>query len=235
MECECVSAGASFPDSRYASFGPCPSAVTRSPTAARRAVNRHGSTHSLARSLARARCALASLRGRLTARTRDRGHGGVAADDPGAAGRHQQPPRRKRHDMSDLLTFHPWSDPLIDRYDNEPDSIVSRLCWLPIIGPTSWLIWGTLARQLEHDDSVTWDPAALAEAHGIARSTSTNGPLRRTLTRLTQFHLFTAHHGDRYLVRITAPPLTRRQLQRLPIYVAAVHDDAYRIACPTAG
>src|SRR4051794_22695139 len=103
--------------------------------------------------------------------------------------------------MTDLLTFQRWPDPPIDRYDNPPDlppshrspappsgrydtppdGAVSRICWLPIIGPTSWLVWGTLATQLRHEPTVTWEPANLAEAHGIARSISHNGPMRRTL------------------------------------------------------
>ena len=131
--------------------------------------------------------------------------------------------------MADLLTFHPWNDALVDAYDLTPDSTVSRLCWLPIIGPTSWLLWGTLATQLRSNTDATWNLPALAEAHGIARSAGANGPLRRTLLRLNQFHLAQTRTGDRHLVRLSAPPLTRRQLGRLPAYAVAVHDATYRM------
>lgn len=137
--------------------------------------------------------------------------------------------------MPDLLTFQPWSDALVDAYDLAPDSTVSRLCWLPIIGPTSWLLWGTIATQLRTNSDATWELGALAEAHGIARSAAANGALRRTLMRLTQFNLACSCRGDRYLVRLTAPPLTRRQLGRLPDYAVAVHDAAYRMAYVATG
>jgi hypothetical protein len=124
-------------------------------------------------------------------------------------------------DELERLSFSPWPDPLMDPFGQHPDGDWSRLAWLPVIGPTSWLVWGTLTRQLRHDPQVTWDLAALAVTHGLVGGTGPSSVIRRTIGRLCQFHILAPHDGaDRYLVRMTAPPLSQRQLRRLPDWVA---------------
>jgi hypothetical protein len=124
-------------------------------------------------------------------------------------------------DELERLTFSPWPDPLIDPYGQHPGGDWSRLAWLPVIGPTSWLVWGTLTSQLQRDSQVTWDLDELAVTHGLVGGTGRNSVVRRTIGRLCQFHTLAPPDGDgRYLVRMTAPPLSRRQLHRLPAYVA---------------
>ena len=119
------------------------------------------------------------------------------------------------------FTFCPWPDPLIDPYGQHPDGDWSRLAWLPVIGPSSWLVWGTLTRQLHHDPQVTWDLGELAVTHGLVGGTGRSSVIRRTISRLCQFHILAPLDGDdRYLVRMTAPPLSHRQLRRLLDWVA---------------
>lgn len=130
-------------------------------------------------------------------------------------------------DDTEVLTFEPWADPLIDGFDCHPESTYSRLGWLPVIGPSSWLVWGTLAAQLRREPEVRWELAVLAEAHGLSRSNARHGMVRRTLARLCQFRLLADTGEDRYLVRLTTPPLPRRQLERLPAYVAELHDATF--------
>jgi hypothetical protein len=125
------------------------------------------------------------------------------------------------------LTFQPWPDPALEHLDVRPDGTYSRLGWLPLIGPSAWLIWGTVAAQLRHEPTVTWTVGDLATAHGLSRDAGPNGVLARTLTRLTQFHLITLAADAHHLVRITAPPLSARRLDRLPPYVAALHRQTF--------
>jgi hypothetical protein len=125
------------------------------------------------------------------------------------------------------LTFFPWPDPLIDPFAQHPDGDWSRLAWLPVIGPSSWLVWGTLTRQLHHDPQVTWHLGDLALAHGLVGGTGRSGVIRRTITRLRQFHILAADGHDRYLVRMTAPPLGRRQLHRLPDWVTELQHQIF--------
>ena len=126
-----------------------------------------------------------------------------------------------------LLTFEPWADPAVDHYDSHPEGTYSRLAWLPVIGPSSWLMWGTLASQLRREPQVTWDLTALAEAHGLQRGAGQHGMVRRTLTRLTQFRLVAPVDETLHLVRLTAPPVTRRQLERLPVFVVELHQQTF--------
>ena len=130
------------------------------------------------------------------------------------------------HDL-DLITFEPWADPVVDHHECHPEGTYSRLAWLPIIGPSSWLMWGTLASQLRREPEVSWDITALAEAHGLQRGTGRNGMVCRTLTRLTQFRILSPLNEFRHLVRLSAPPVSRRQLERLPIFVAELHHQTF--------
>ena len=126
-------------------------------------------------------------------------------------------------DELQVLTFEPWADPTLDHTDCDPEGTYSRLAWLPLIGPSSWLMWGTLAAQLRREPQVTWELATLAEAHGIHRGDGRHGMVRRTLTRLAQFRLLAPLDDDHHLVRLTAPPVTARHLERLPAFVAELH------------
>jgi hypothetical protein len=91
--------------------------------------------------------------------------------------------------MSDILTFLPWADPVVDPFGQEPNGDFSRLAWLPAIGPTAWLAWGTIGAQLGRDAEVPWRLKDLATSHGLGSGISKNAPVRRALTRLTMFGL----------------------------------------------
>src|SRR5207253_2680263 len=74
-----------------------------------------------------------------------------AAGDPGATAADTTPRRKapRREPRPPYL-------PPLARPDHRhrrprrlrPDRTYSRLAWLPIIGPSSWLLWGTIATQL---------------------------------------------------------------------------------------
>ena len=138
-------------------------------------------------------------------------------------------------DELEIFTFDPWPDPAIDPYNQDPNGHWSRLGWLPTIGPSSWLVWGTLAAQLARDPQVTWPVRMLGSAHGLHATTARNGSIRRSIARLCQFRLLASSGGDRYLVRLTAPPLRRRQLDRLPAYVAELQRQIFQAPCRQAG
>lgn len=94
------------------------------------------------------------------------------------------------------------------------------------LGPSAWLIWGTLATDLRRRGATTWQLGDLAEAHGIGHSPGRHGPVRRTLRRLAMFRLLSFDNGQ-HLVRVTAPPLTLAQLSGLPSLHQSVHAATY--------
>lgn len=136
-------------------------------------------------------------------------------------------------DIPANLTFDAWPDPVVTVYV-DPEGAYSRLGWLPLIGPTAWLIWGTVAAQLRHQPIVTWAPGDLAAAHGISRAATAYSVMGRTIARLALFHLVVPVDG-RHLVRTSAPPLGRRQLDRLPAHVAALHRQTFEAGGRRAG
>ena len=56
----------------------------------------------------------------------------------------------------EVITFVPWVDPLVDPYRIDPTGHYSRLAWLPLLGPTSWVLIGTIAQHLDIEPEVTW-------------------------------------------------------------------------------
>jgi hypothetical protein len=128
----------------------------------------------------------------------------------------------------EIVTFEPWADPVVEHLDIDPTDNYSRIAWLPILGPTSWVILGTITTQLADEASVTWKLEDLAEAHGIGghlgRSTSI---LARTLKRLNQFGFIRATDHGIVLVRTKMPPLTHRQLRRSASHVSQLHQDIF--------
>lgn len=94
--------------------------------------------------------------------------------------------------------------------------------WLPVIGPTSFVLYRRLAaaldlRQRFHSDTaaaVSFDLHALAVDLGVSHDLSRNAPLTRSLVRLLQFR-FARIDGDSLAVRLAVQPLSERQAARL--------------------
>jgi hypothetical protein len=137
-------------------------------------------------------------------------------------------------DEPETLTFQPWPIPDIDVFGETVDGPYSRLLWLPTVGPSCWLIWGTLAAQLHREPTVTWRTADLAAAHGLS-GTGRHSQIVRSLERLARFRVLQPD-GDVTLVRLTAGPVTERQLLRLPPFARRLHDQSFPASrLPQAG
>src|ERR687897_1222103 len=148
-------------------------------------------------------------RRRLTRRGSGRGGRGPRPALPGPPARHQHPAPAEGDtpmDELEIFNFDPWPDPAIDPYNQDPNGHWSRLGWLPTIGPSSWLVWGTLAAQLARDPQVSWPVRMLGSAHGLHGSTARNGPIRRSIARLCQFRLLASSGGERDPGPVYPPP-----------------------------
>jgi len=121
----------------------------------------------------------------------------------------------------------------------DPHGEYARSYWLPIIGPTSYLLAQTFADTLrnapEGQQSIALPTIQLAEAVGIGGSLSPNSPLARSVARLVLFELATPM-GGLLLVRDEWPPLTHSQHRRLPEWLSAQHQrDSMRIQSGARG
>lgn len=131
--------------------------------------------------------------------------------------------------VSQLLVFEPWPDSIYDHYGQSPTGPFSRAVWLPTAGPTSWVLWGLLAEQVATHGSVTWHRDDLANAVGVnLRRYRHNDVLARTLERLCKFRLLD-QPGDVYRVRLSAPPVTGRSLDRLPDHVIELQSQVFPV------
>jgi hypothetical protein len=128
-----------------------------------------------------------------------------------------------------LVRFGVWSSTETDRPGVAVDGGYSRTAWLPVLGATTWLVWGATAARLSEADEtgvVTCSleelaPAWVGSADVVAWS----------FDRLDAFglaHVAVTPDGrpttdDVWRVRRTCPPLVSRQLARAPSTVRAAH------------
>ena len=129
----------------------------------------------------------------------------------------------------EVVTFTPWTDPVVDPYGIDPSGHYSRTAWLPILGPTSWLLLGTIAQQLAGEPAVTWRLADLGRDHGVGRPDRPGPFVVRSLRRLELFGLLRFQALDRALIRTRMAPLSERQLRRSAPHVRQLHDEIYRL------
>ena len=94
--------------------------------------------------------------------------------------------------------------------------------WLAILGPSCVLLARRLVSWLEAEpDGFEISLAALADTLGLGSGVGRHAPIVRTLTRLADFGI--ARVADTYAVRVMFPPLSARQIARLPDHLAAAH------------
>lgn len=125
---------------------------------------------------------------------------------------------------SDTLTIRSWPDPVIDSLGHDPRSHYVETYWLGILGPsTTWLL-----RRLVFDLEASPDGFELsltdtARCLGLGDKGGRNSPFMRALTRLVQFDMAQPHGPLVLAVRGKVPPLTRRQVMRLPSSLQSQH------------
>lgn len=124
---------------------------------------------------------------------------------------------------TDSLTIVPWPDPVIDQLGHDPRSAYVERFWLGVLGPsTTWLL-RRFAAGLEHEPAGFSLPLLdTAKALGLGGD-GRNSPFVRALGRCCQFDLAASQGNDVLAVRRKLPPLSRRQLVRLPEALQADH------------
>jgi hypothetical protein len=114
---------------------------------------------------------------------------------------------------------------LCDTYDSsgfDARSVYVETYWLPILGPSCVFAARRLAVWLQAEPGgFQISMAALATSLGLGSGVGRHAPIVRTLARLVDFGL--ANISDTYSVRMMFPPLSTRQIVRLPDHLAAAH------------
>jgi hypothetical protein len=125
---------------------------------------------------------------------------------------------------TDAIHVRPWPDPVIDTMGLDPRSAYVERFWLGILGPsTTWLL-RRLAAGLEAEPAgFSLSLPDTAQALGLG-GRGRNSPFVRALARSCQFELAMVAGPGELAVRRRLPPLTRRQLARLPAALQAEHE-----------
>lgn len=139
-----------------------------------------------------------------------------------------EPDDQQRNRFGERLRIEVLRDPVIEAVGHAPHSMYSRRYYLPLIGPSSLLCAQILTEGLTHQpDGYELDVAFLGAVLGLPGKAGRSPIVARTLDRLARFGLAHHHPGlTLYRVRLTWPPLTRRQLAHLPPPLAALHPAA---------
>jgi hypothetical protein len=122
------------------------------------------------------------------------------------------------HDLLPVSELHDPHDAC--RFDAR--SVYVETYWLAILGPSCVLAARRLVSWLEAEPGgFEISLAALAGSLGLGSGVGRHAPIVRTLARLADFGL--ARVTDTYAVRVMFPPLSARQIARLPDHLAAAH------------
>jgi hypothetical protein len=124
----------------------------------------------------------------------------------------------------DSLIVLPWPDPVVEAVGHDPRSPYVEHFWLGVLGPSTTLLLRRLAARFDTDpDGFELDLSETAGALGLSATSGRHSPFARTLQRCVQFGLAQPHSRG-LSVRRKIPPLSQRQLGRLPAGVREMHD-----------
>ncbi len=133
--------------------------------------------------------------------------------------------RRRREPAfpEDRLVVTSWPDPVLDQLGHDPRSGYVERFWLPVLGPSCLLLLRRLAADLERQPGgYTLDTAVWARELGIGMKGGRNGPFWRAVDRTSRFGA-ARRNGPRLAVRRRLPPLSSRQVSRLPVTLRSAH------------
>lgn len=117
-----------------------------------------------------------------------------------------------------------WADPVIDVMGYDPRSTYVERYWLAILGPsTTWLVRHLAHRFESAPEGFTLQVEDTAATLGLGHTQGRHSPLVRALYRCCQFGVARATPDGTLAARRHLPPLTRRQVDRLPAPVRTDH------------
>lgn len=124
-----------------------------------------------------------------------------------------------------ILTVVPWVDPDLAIHGYDPRSAYVERFWLGVLGPSAVWLLRRFARGLdEHPQGFRVNLSDTGRALGLGEGTSRSSTVIRTIERCCQFGAAQLLGPAKLAVRTHLPPLSARQLSRLPASVRAAHD-----------
>lgn len=130
-------------------------------------------------------------------------------------------------DLPEQLTVVAWIDPLVEAEGFPPLHPYIEYVWLPVLGPTSTLLYrrlGTLANEAEATQVDTFD---LALCMGLGRGIERTSVLGRSVGRLVLFGAAQWRSKD-LAVRRRLGAVSERLVRRSGLSVMRAHEDLTR-------
>jgi hypothetical protein len=117
-----------------------------------------------------------------------------------------------------------WTDPVIDTLGYDPRSWYVEQFWLPIVGPTStWLLRRIAGHFDTEPDGFHLNLEETARGLGLGGREGRHSPFQRAVSRCISFKLARPHGPGALAVHRRIPPLTLRQLDKLPPSLRTLH------------
>lgn len=117
-----------------------------------------------------------------------------------------------------------WPDPVLDQLGHDPRSGYVERFWLPVLGPSCLFLMRRLAAELERSpEGFSIESANWARELGIGMKGGRHGPFWRAVERACRFGA-ARRNGPRLVVRRRLPPLSSRQVERLPATLREAHE-----------
>ncbi len=134
------------------------------------------------------------------------------------------PTPRAAADGAASLSVVPWPDPFLDGDGHDPRSPYAERFWLPTLGPSTYLLHRHAVSGLDRRPA-GWvlDPLEVSMALGLGSTTSRSAPFGKALLRLVRFRQAEVRPDGALAVRLHLPPLSLRQVERLPTGLQAEH------------
>ncbi len=125
----------------------------------------------------------------------------------------------------DIVRVTAWPDPVLDKLGHDPRSGYVERYWLSILGPSCLLLLRRLAAEIERvPDGFELDTVQWALELGLGMKGGRNGPFWRSIERGCRFGA-AQRNGSLLAVRRRLPPLTVRQVERLPPRLQRSHQE----------
>jgi hypothetical protein len=114
------------------------------------------------------------------------------------------------------ITLVRWADPVVDGHGHGINSPYTELFWLPVLGPSAFLLWRRGVALTEGlPQGVTVGTAALSAWLGLGQGLGRHAPLPRAIERCIRFGVARWLPADRLAVRALLAPLSHHHAQRL--------------------
>jgi hypothetical protein len=124
---------------------------------------------------------------------------------------------RDLHFESESMIVRPWVDPVVDDIGHDPRSPYVERFWLGILGPSTTFLLRHLVERLDAaPEGFDLHLSDCATTLGLGRLQGRGAAFPRTIGRSCQFGAARLPGGPVLEVRRRLPPLTLRQVRRLP-------------------